>query len=157
MLPWGFPGCQVLALAAHTQVPLYTELFSNGFQYKTLSWFTTQLQQSTNIALHHSPHTFNMFLWPDRWTATSSSQYLSPTPLSCRQYPTLFRPTSLLNRDSHRYEGSVVQNSFTSFTGSHPWKRDGGMLPSHCGIIVGAIHKGEIILPHCGIDPKCPR
>ena len=63
---------------------------------------------------------------------------------------------SLLNRDSNHYEGSVVQNSFTSPTGSHPWKPDGGMLSSHTGIIAGAIHEGENILLHGGIQPGLP-
>ena len=95
MLPWGLPGCQV-ALAAHTQALLYAEPFSNGFWYKTPSWFTTQPQQSTNITLHHSLRTFNLFPWPDRWTVPTSPQYLSPSLHSCMQYPTLSLPTSLL-------------------------------------------------------------
>ena len=146
LVTWEFPGNRVLALAAHTQVPLYTEPFSNRFRYKTPSWFTTKPQQSINITLHHSPFTFNLFLWPDRWTAPTSPQCLTPHPPllhPCRQYPTLSQPASLLNRDSRRYEDSVVQNSFTSTTVSHPWKPDGGMIPSHSGIIAGAIHKGR--------------
>ena len=31
------------------------------------------------------------------------------------------------------------------------------MLPSHSGIIAEAIHKGESILLHCGIDPGLSR
>ena len=120
---WGLPGRLVLPLTAHTQFPLYTEPFSNGFWCKTPSWFTTQPEQSTNITLHHSTHTFNLFLWLYRWTAPALSQCL---PLhSCRQYPTLSWLTSILNRDSHRYEGSVVQNSFTSLTGSQPPMKTG--------------------------------
>ena len=82
LLPWGLLGRQVLALAVHTQVPLFTEPFSNGFWYKTPSWFTNQPQQSTKISLHRSPCTFNLFLWPDRWTVPTSPQYLSPSTLA---------------------------------------------------------------------------
>ena len=118
------PGCQVLALAAYAQVPFtYRVLFSNAFRYKTPPSFTIQPQQSTNITLHHSPHTFNLFIWSDRWTAPTSLQYLPPPPPlhPCRQYPTLSQPTSLLNR-SLNHDFSVVQNSFNSPTGSQPWK-----------------------------------
>ena len=76
---------------------------------------------------------------------------------SWRKYPTLSQPTLLLNRDSHRYEGSVVQNSFTSPADSHSWKPGGGMLASHSRIIVGAIHNGENISLHEGIEPRLPR
>ena len=55
------------------------------------------------------------------------------------------QPTSLLNRDSYHYEGKVVQNSVALPTGSHQWKPDGGILPSHPEIIAGAIHKEENI------------
>ena len=149
LLPWGLPDRQVLALAAHNQFPFYTEPFSNRFRYKIPSWFTTQTQQSSSITMCHSPRTFSLVLEPYRWTAPTSPQHLSPPPplLQTILNPTLSRPTSLLNRDSQRYEGSVVQNSFTSPTGSHPWKPDGGMLPSHSGIIAGAIHKRQYTLP----------
>ena len=69
----------------------------------------------------------------------------------------LLLTTLLLNKDSHCYEGSVVQNSFTSPTGSHPWKPDGGMFPSHSGIIAGAIHKGEYILHLRSIELGLPQ
>ena len=67
---------------------------------------------------HYRPRTFNLSLWPYRWTAPFSPQYLSspPPPFhSCRQYPTLSQPTSLLNRDSNRYEAASCK--ITSF---HP-------------------------------------
>ena len=147
MLPWGLPGCQV-ALAAHTQVPLYAEPFSNEFWYKTSSWFTTQPQQSTNITLHHSLRTFNLFPWPDRWTVPTSPQYLSPLPPLLHTIPNPI-PANLT---SYRYEGNVVQNSFTSPTDNHPWKPDSRMLSLHSGIIAGAIHKGENILLHWGVE-----
>ena len=38
-----------------------------------------------------------------------------------------------------------MQNSVALPTGSHQWKPDGGILPSHPGIIAGAIHKEENI------------
>ena len=90
-----------------------------------------------------------------------NSTYFTPISLlppfhSCRQYPTLSQPTSLLNRDLN-HDFSVVQNSFTSPTGSHPWKGDDGILPSHSRIISGAIHKGENILLLRGIEPGLPR
>ena len=50
-----------------------------------------------------------------------------------------------------------MQNSFTSPTDSHPLKPDGGMLPSHSGIIAGAIHRGENTLLHRGIKLGIPR
>ena len=74
------------------------------------------------ILVHHpaaTVHQSNPAQQSPRRVSTSS-QYLSSLQFnSCNQYPTLSWSTSLLNRDSHFYEGSVVRNSFTSFTGCH--------------------------------------
>ena len=42
---------------------------------------------------------------------------------------------------------------FNGYPSCHPWEPDGGMLPWQSGIIVGAIHEGENILLHRGIEP----
>ena len=64
--------------------------------------------------------------------------------------------TTLLFNRSH-IEGNNVQNSFTWPTGSHPRQPDGGMLPSHSGIIARTIHKGENVLLLRGIELGLPK